>query len=75
MSTTEPTSATPAQVTDLGWAFPTMAARSRHYFRADERSLCRKYGLHYRPAGDPVLGSAPDECTTCRAKLDKDGER
>lgn len=72
MATEQPTE---PEVTDLGWAFPTMAATKRHYFRADERSLCRKYGLHYRPAGDPVLGSVPDECAACRTRLDKQGVR
>ena len=68
MATTEP-----AEPTDLGWAAPTWAAKARHYFRADERSLCRKYGLHYRPVEEPVLGSVPRECVACRRRLDKDG--
>lgn len=64
--------------TDLGWAFPTLTARRRHYFRADERSLCGRYGLHYRPAGDPTPNHpipAEDECAACRRRLDKEGTR
>lgn len=72
---TSSTTTTPDPVTDLGWAAPTEAAKARHYFRADERSLCRRYGLHVIYVEEPVLGSVPRECTTCRTQLDKQGVR
>jgi hypothetical protein len=68
-------------ITDQGWAFSSGSTKA-HYFRADKRSLCGKYGsigmgerLFTPEARDPKSGRSATQwdCAPCRRKLDKEG--
>lgn len=52
-----------------GWGWPS-DSRKAHYFAADGRSLCGKWGRFGLPltAGDY---ESPDDCADCRRRLNK----
>jgi len=64
-------------LTDQGWAFTTISRRA-HYYDADGLSLCRQFGSFGVPAeafehetGRPT----PDDCASCRRRIDKRGPK
>lgn len=65
-------------ITDLGWAYPSEAARKVHYFAETKNSLCREHtclGVPER-SFQPEKGHPPaDDCVTCRTVLDWRGVR
>lgn len=64
--------------TDQGWMFPTQSSAGKaHYFRADQRSLCGKWGSFMAPreAFEPETGPSPSDCVACRRRLDKEGTK
>lgn len=57
-----------------GWGFPGSAQRAKaHYFRGG-MSLCNKWGF-YRGRMEADTGPSPDDCPTCRKRLDKESSR
>ncbi|KKM17726.1 hypothetical protein LCGC14_1672900 [marine sediment metagenome] len=52
-----------------GWGFPGNC-RKAHYFKADGRSLCRKWGS-FRISLEQGNDDSPDNCTVCMKALPK----
>lgn len=56
---------------NYGWGFPSQA-RKAHYFDADGRSLCGRYGLMPKAAceSENAHRRSPDDCAECRRRFD-----
>lgn len=59
----------PGATEDKGWGYPTSTATKAHYFGADGRSLCGRYGS-FGIDTEPETGPTPNDCTPCRRRLD-----